>query len=195
MIYKKLILASASPRRKEILENIGLVFEVFPSKIREIINNDIPIEQAIVNLAVDKALDVSKMFDDKCLIIAADTVVLLEDELIVGKPLDHEHALNTIMSLRDRWHSVITGISVVDSYENRIEKGFEKTNVKMRNYSKEEVLSYIKTGEPMDKAGGYGIQGKGSLLVEKIDGCYFNVVGLPINKLRDLLARFDYNLL
>lgn len=178
---KKIILASSSPRRAELLSNIKVSFEVVPSIIDESLfkTND-PIE-CVRELSKRKALDVALRSHHKGYVIGADTVVFLNQ--IFGKPKDEEDAIQMLMKLSGRWHSVITGVTVIHMGLNTIVSEVEKTRVKMIPYTIERAKHYVKTGEPMDKAGAYGIQGMGSLLVEKLDGCYFNVVGLPLMRL------------
>ncbi len=185
---RKVILASASPRRSDLLRQIGIDFTVVPSNIDEDIEAGLQPGSIAQELAYDKAWNVAK--DDNCgsIVIGADTIVV--KDCILGKPVSEEEAYKMLKSLQGSWHEVITGVALIDSKDNKCKKGFEKTNVKMRSLSDSEILSYIKTGEPMDKAGAYGIQGIGALLVERIEGCYFNVVGLPLQKLGAMFEEF-----
>ncbi len=196
----RLILASASPRRRELLENIGLKFDIIvSSESEENIDNTLPPKLYTSELAVLKANCVAKKLIEegrqKGIIIAADTVVYL-DEKILGKPKNKEDAYLMLKSLSGRIHSVYTGICVL-----RLKDGFMvsegvKTDVKFKDLDDEEISKYILSNEPMDKAGSYGIQGKGSLFVEKIDGDYFNVVGLPVSTLCEILKKeFDFDIL
>lgn len=188
-----IILASASPRRKEILENTKLKFDIIKSDIDEIIlEKEAPI-QAVMRLAFEKSMDIASKNEDD-LIIAADTVVVL-DENILGKPKDKEEAYNMIRSLSGRTHEVITGISLVNLGLNKKIIDYVVSTVKFKELSDEDIKDYIHTNESLDKAGAYGIQGYGAMLVEKIEGDYFNIVGLPISKLSDLLKKhFSINL-
>lgn len=188
-----IILASASPRRKEILENTKLKFDIIKSDIDEIIlEKEAPI-QAVMRLAFEKSMDIASKNEDD-LIIAADTVVVL-DENILGKPKDKEEAYNMIRSLSGRTHEVITGISLVNLGLSKKIIDYVVSTVKFKELSDEDIKDYIHTNESLDKAGAYGIQGYGAMLVEKIEGDYFNIVGLPISKLRDLLKKhFSINL-
>lgn len=188
-----IILASASPRRKEILENTKLKFYIIKSDIDEIIlEKEAPI-QAVMRLAFEKSMDIASKNEDD-LIIAADTVVVL-DENILGKPKDKEEAYNMIRSLSGRTHEVITGISLVNLGLSKKIIDYVVSTVKFKELSDEDIKDYIHTNESLDKAGAYGIQGYGAMLVEKIEGDYFNIVGLPISKLRDLLKKhFSINL-
>lgn len=188
-----IILASASPRRKEILENTKLKFDIIKSDIDEIIlEKESPI-QAVMRLAFEKSMDIASK-NENDLIIAADTVVVL-DENILGKPKDKEEAYNMIRSLSGRTHEVITGISLVNLGLSKKIIDYVVSTVKFKELSDEDIKDYIHTNESLDKAGAYGIQGYGAMLVEKIEGDYFNIVGLPISKLSDLLKKhFSINL-
>lgn len=188
-----IILASASPRRKEILENTKLKFDIIKSDIDEIIlEKESPI-QAVMRLAFEKSMDIASKNEDD-LIIAADTVVVL-DENILGKPKDKYEAYNMIRSLSGRTHEVITGISLVNLGLSKKIIDYVVSTVKFKELSDEDIKDYIHTNESLDKAGAYGIQGYGAMLVEKIEGDYFNIVGLPISKLSDLLKKhFSINL-
>jgi len=183
---QKVILASASPRRQELLKNIFPLFTVCPSKAEEIIPESLDVFDAPEYLARLKAFDIAKD-NTSALIIAADTAVIIGDE-ILGKPKDKTDAFKMISKLSGKTHYVVTGCALV---KNGIIKSFsQKTAVTFYKLTENEILSYIDTNEPYDKAGAYGIQGKASLLVEKIDGDYFNVVGLPIAKLYRELENF-----
>lgn len=184
---KRIILASQSPRRRELLENIGLEFEVKVDNSPEIVDETMEIEEIVKCLSAKKAENVSKTLDNEdCVVIAADTVVAFEDR-ILGKPKDEEDAKNMLKILSGNVHFVYTGISVLDNKTGKCISDFEKTKVRFREITDSEINSYIKSGEPMDKAGSYGIQGLGSVFVEKICGDYFNIVGLPISKLCGIL--------
>lgn len=187
-----IVLASASPRRREILNIFNLEFKVEPSDIDECINIDDPCD-LVESLAYNKALDISKRRPDS-LIIGADTIVYF-DKKVLGKPKSKDEAYEMLKSLSGNVHSVITGISLVCEDENIALKDHEITKVYFKKLTDDEIWSYIDTGEPLDKAGAYGIQGIASVFVEKIEGCYFNVVGLPTNKLYNLLGRIEVNLL
>lgn len=181
----KLILASASPRRREILKNAGYEFEVITADADETLPPDIAPEKAVKYLAELKNSAVAQNNDG--IIISADTVVAVEGK-ILGKPSDEKDAENMLKMLSGRTHSVFTGVCI--SLGNKKTVFCEKTDVTFFDLSEKEILDYIKTGEPMDKAGAYGIQGRGALLVEKINGDYFNVVGLPIARLSRALKDF-----
>ena len=193
MKERNIILASASPRRKELLDQIGLKHRVISSTDREIIEEGISPQNVAMSLAIQKAKAVSKKISGNYLIIAADTVVSADK--VLGKPQGEQQAFEMLKALRDRWHEVVTGIAIIDTLDNRMTSFYEITKVKMRAYQDSEIDAYINSGEPMDKAGSYGIQGLGALLVERIEGCYFNVVGLPIQKLGEILKDFDVSVL
>jgi septum formation protein len=184
----KLILASASPRRAQLMAQVGWEFTVRPVDIEEKLSPNLPPEEAVKELALGKALAAS---EKDGLIIGADTIVVLEDK-ILGKPHSTEEALDMLSSLSGKQHQVITGVAVVNPQTGQHWVDAEKTKVHFRILTKEEILQYIKTEEPMDKAGAYGIQGKGALLVQGIEGCYFNVVGLPLVRLASLLKDAGY---
>ncbi len=186
---KDIVLASASPRRSQLLKQIGLDFRVLTSDVDETIDKTISAEEAVKYLSVKKASDVSGKIAKGPLIIGADTVVVKDG--ILGKPRDEEEAFSMLKSLQNQWHEVITGITVIDTLTGKVISDFEKTRVKMRSLSDSMIHSYINTKEPFDKAGAYGIQGMGAILVERLEGCYFNVVGLPLTKLTMILELFE----
>jgi septum formation protein len=191
-----LLLASASPRRRQILAQLGLVYDVAVSP------GDEDAAQAQFQGAPEdlaqwtatyKALMMLSLPDThKSVLITADTTVLLDDQ-VLGKPRDQEHARELLLSLRGRWHRVVTGIVVSRMLDGQLQMHGAScsTPVLMRPYSEEEITAYIATGDPMDKAGAYGIQHTQFQPTANIDGCYYNVVGLPLCTLIDLLARFD----
>lgn len=190
---EKIILASSSPRRVEILENLGIKFDVVPSKYEEVIDNKLP-EELVCFLAENKALEVSSRVMDGDLILAADTMVFIDGRAL-GKPHTKSAAYNMLKDLSGKKHEVITGLCLISRKLNRTYIDYEITNVFFKELSDEEIWGYIHTGEPLDKAGAYGIQGFGGLLVRRIEGCYFNVVGLPIYKLYNGLREMGVNLL
>lgn len=190
---KDIVLASASPRRSELLKRIGLEFKIMPSDIDETNIGNLEPEAYTVDLANKKALDIANKTNSRALIIAADTIVVKDG--ILGKPSDENEAFEMLKALQGQWHEVITGVAVIDSETKKGITDYEKTLVKMASLSDMEIKSYIKSGEPMDKAGSYGIQGLGAMIVERIEGCYFNVVGLPLNKLNIMMGSFSINLL
>lgn len=195
----KFILASASPRRREILENIGLDFEVVVSEADENIENadSISADLYVQELALIKASAVAKkaLKNKNTLIIAADTIVTLDDN-ILGKPRDEEEAFLMLEALSGRTHEVYTGLCVMRISDGKSSCKSVKTEVVFKELTDEKIREYIKTKEPMDKAGAYGIQGLGALLIKEIKGDYHNVVGLSVSALSDLLEEeFEVNIL
>lgn len=190
---KKIILASASPRRRELLEQIGLDFDIVISDTDEsVIEKTDRIDLYVEELSMLKAASVAEIVKrngiDDAIIIAADTVVCCDNE-ILGKPENEEDAKRMLKMLSGRSHEVYTGICVLDIKKGVSVAEYENTTVYFNELTEEKINGYINTKEPFDKAGGYGIQGKGALLVEKINGDYFNVVGLPISRLVKILER------
>lgn len=189
----EIILASASPRRKEILQNTKLKFEIQKSDIEEVILENESPESMVVRLAYEKAYDVAQKNKDK-LVIGADTIVALDNE-VLGKPKDKEEAYQRIKKLSNKTHKVITGISLINISHGMVVNDYVVSLVTFKDLSEDSIKDYINTNESLDKAGAYGIQGYGALLVDNIQGDYFNIVGLPISKLSDLLKdHFDINL-
>lgn len=185
----KIILASASPRRKELLSIFDINIDIYTSDINEIVRSHEDPKQVSMSLAFQKALDVSNRFNDNEIVLAADTIVYMNNT-ILGKPKDCEDALNMLSFLNGSIHSVITGIAIIEAGTNKKIVDYCETKVKFRQMSQEKLKSYIRTNEYKDKAGSYAIQGYGSILVEWIEGSYFNVVGLPITKVDYLLDKF-----
>ncbi|MPW24840.1 septum formation protein Maf [Alkalibaculum sp. M08DMB] len=190
---KKIILASASTRRKEILENLNLKFDIVKSDVCEKIDKFLSYEENVERIALDKALDVAGRTKDNVVIIAADTMVV--NEALIGKPSSEQEAFCILRNLSGKVHQVITGVCVFSTEENRGIISHRKTKVKFAQLDDEMIWRYIKTGEMWDKAGAYAIQGLGSILVESIEGCYTNIVGLPTTLLREMLVEFDINIL
>ena len=192
---KEIILASASPRRKALLEQIGLQFSVLVSEAEEKWQGNDPAE-IVQSLALAKAEAVAGKWNQEkngkrgkgekqetgAVIIGADTVVV-QDGKILGKPQDEEDAFKMLMSLRGRAHQVFTGVAVLDTEDGQVRKKIlhaEKTEVFVHSMSAEEIRRYVASGEPMDKAGAYGIQGRFAAFIDGIQGDYYNVVGLPV---------------
>ena len=186
---EKIILASSSPRRKEILNRFNLNPLIVEAKIEEKKSYNESPKQVAMALAFEKALWVCNKFNNEEVVIGADTIVVLGNR-ILGKPKDEEDAFRILSLLNNKEHSVITGISIIRANTNIKIIDYESTLVRFRHLSEEQIKRYINTKEPMDKAGAYGIQGYGEVLVEKIDGCYSNVVGLPLGRLDYLLNKF-----
>jgi septum formation protein len=183
----RLILASKSPRRYELLKQVGLDFEVIPSKVMEdIVQKESPKEH-VIRLAEAKARDIASGYPDRW-VIAADTVVYINGS-ILGKPKSREEAIEMLHRLSGQKHWVLTGFSVFHLGEGKSDKEAVQTAVKMKTLSPIEMEWYIQTGEPFDKAGGYAIQGIGSFMIESIRGSYTNVVGLPLCELIQMLNR------
>jgi septum formation protein len=188
----RIILASASPRRQELLKQIGLIFEVIPSAIEENIDPNLSPEAVVQEFAHSKAADVADRLAESSVVIGADTIVVHRGR-ILGKPKDDDEAYKMLKLLEGDEHDVITGYTVIRTGDGKRITGFEKTLVKFRSLADHEIRSYVATREPRDKAGAYGIQGVGCLLVEKIEGDYFNIVGLPLGKLGAILSR-EFNI-
>jgi len=188
----RIILASNSPRRRELLSQVGLEYEVIPSGFEEKASGMEPHEM-VKHFAFMKASDVASSIKDDALVIGADTIVYLDS--ILGKPSDEEDAARMLRSLSGRVHLVISGISVIHTLSGRCITDCETTKVRIKTLSESEIQNYIRTGEPMDKAGSYAIQGLGALFVEGITGDYFNVVGLPLFKLSQIIKTFGVALL
>lgn len=180
---RKIILASASPRRRELLEQGGIPFTVIPSQAEEKITTEQP-GQAVEELSYLKCSDIYEESLGDVLVIGADTVVASEGK-ILGKPSSQKDAVKMLQSLQGREHEVYTGVTIMarEGNENRKKTFHEKTKVVFYPMSDEEIRSYVNTGEPMDKAGAYGIQGKSAVFIKEISGDYNNVVGLPLARL------------
>ena len=174
------ILASKSPRRKYILNQIGFKFSVVPSNFKEYLSSDFPPEALAESLARGKAMKVAKMYSDK-IIIGADTVVYLNDKFY-GKPKNSQESFKMLRSLSGKSHEVITGVSLILLSKNIDCTFYQKTIVTIEDMTNEEILAYIKEYNPLDKAGSYGIQDGFSVFIKNINGCYFNVMGFPISK-------------
>lgn len=178
-----ILLASSSPRRREILEMLGLNFKVVPSSADETVPEGLNPAQTVEYLAGIKAQAVRNSASQEDIIISADTIVVIDGQ-IFGKPADRNEAVEMLSRLSERTHEVYTGICVNDQVSHECSK------VTFRALSMDEIEAYIDTGEPMDKAGAYGIQGKGSLLVSRIEGDYFNIMGLPVCRLGQMLKYY-----
>lgn len=190
----EIILASGSPRRKELMKILGLPFSVRTSCANETIQKGLPPFFVVEQLSLLKASSVAstvKKEGKDALVIGADTIVV-SDGAILTKPKDEEDAKKILSSLSGKWHSVFTGVTVMNTQNAKSETFYVETKVHFMALSAQTIDAYIRTGEPMDKAGAYGIQEKGALLADKISGDYFNVVGLPVCKLSQVLKNeFD----
>jgi septum formation protein len=184
----ELILASNSPRRAELLKQAGFNFKIIPSLYSEEIQFPADPSLLVKEHALNKAKQVAQTISSG-LVIGADTVVFLEGQ-IMGKPLGIDEAVKMLSDLSGKSHQVFTGVALVEVPAWKQKVDFEMTEVKFRSLSYNDIKAYTATKEPFDKAGAYGIQGKGAVLVEGIKGCYFNVVGLPIVKLVMMLQEF-----
>ena len=173
---KHIILASASPRRKEILELADLKFDVMPSDAQEITTKTAP-NEVVMELASIKAKDIYKKSEKQSMIVGADTVVAYQGQ-ILGKPTDEAEAKRMLTMLSGQTHEVYTGVCIIE--DGKTKTFYEETKVTFYEISDEQINHYIKTGEPMDKAGSYGIQGKAAVFIKGIEGDYYNVVGFPI---------------
>lgn len=190
---KRIILASASPRRKELLEKIGLKFEVDSSNQDEAIIPGLKPHELARNISLEKAKAVASKYKN-AVVIAADTLGVLRGKLL-GKPHSEAEAKNMLKTLSGKSHLVITGFTIIDTNTNKILTNSVETKVYFRKLTMKEISAYVKSGEPLDKAGAYAIQGLGSVIVEKIDGDYFNVMGLPLSALAESLKEFGINIL
>ncbi len=179
LTHDNLILASASPRRQELLRLAGLDFVVSPAKRKELLPNGIPPEEAPLYLAAQKAGDVAVDYPE-AMVIGCDTVVIL-DGILMGKPDDEADAVRMLRRLSGKRHDVLTGVCIRRQTEQH--SFCEKTEVEFYSLTEREIEEYVATGEPLDKAGAYGIQGRGGLLVKAIRGDFYNVVGLPVSRL------------
>lgn len=221
---EKIILASSSPRRKELLELAGIPFNIHPSDIIEKMDEDLEPFQIVEQLALQKAEDVAKYYNEE-IVIGADTIVVFQGQ-ILGKPINEEDAFRILKKLQGKPHLVYSGIALIDSktgrsqmdhqvrYDNtmylgdscqyrilseplngkpQIIIGYSVSKVTFRPMSDEEIKTYIKTGEPLDKAGAYGVQGLGALFIEKIEGDFYSVMGLPLNLLYQMLLKVGMN--
>lgn len=186
-----IVLASASPRRRELLEMMGLEFEIIPAK-DELDAEGLSPDEAVAKIALGKAMSVAKLRAENDIVIAADTLVCLNGELL-GKPRDEAEAFAMLKKLSGNEHQVYTGVAI--SQGDKSVSCAEMTKVRFCRMSDEDIKNYIATFEPMDKAGAYGIQGKGAVFIEGIEGDYFNVMGLPLHRLSLMLKEFGFSLL
>lgn len=188
-----IILASASPRRAELLRRVGLdKIRLAAPRAEERIEPGTPPEEAVAYWSREKAAIVAPQFAPEDIIIAADTIVWFDGH-ILGKPADKADAFKTLTLLSGHWHWVYTGVTVMRGGDTLTET--ESTKVLMRPLTGPQIEAYIETGDPMDKAGAYGIQNHGALLVKRIDGDFYNVMGLPLYRLSVMLTQFGVNLL
>jgi septum formation protein len=185
---KRIILASASPRRKELLEKLGLKFEVDASNCEEEIDPVLGPDELVRRISITKAKAVAQRHQD-AVIIAADTIGVIGKKLL-GKPHTADEAGKMLAKISGKSHEVITGFTILDTVTNKIMTGTVSTKVYIKKLTQQEIAAYVQTGEPLDKAGAYGIQGRGAVIVEKIEGDYYNVMGLPLSALTVALIEF-----
>jgi len=190
---KKIVLASSSPRRKELLQKIGLKFEVDASNCAEEIDSALKPDEIVHRISVAKAKSVA-LRHKNTVIIAADTIGVIGKKLL-GKPHTAGEARKMLAQINGKSHEVITGFTVLDTATDKIISGTVSTRVYIKKLTQAEIDAYVETGEPLDKAGAYGIQGLGALIVEKIEGDYYNVVGLPLSALAEVLKEFGISVL
>jgi septum formation protein len=194
-LEKRIILASASPRRQQLLKQAGVVFEVIESHIDENIKGTA--KQRVEILAVRKARAVAEKLDGEAVIIAADTLVTIDGQ-VLEKPKDAAEAFDMLSTLQGRKHTVFTGVAIFrvgPSTASEMHSFAEKADVFFRPLTQTEIHAYIKTGEPFDKAGAYGIQGKGALLTDRVNGDFYTVMGLPLSRLSVELSKLGINIL
>lgn len=191
MKYKNIILASQSPRRQRILNQLGLNPIIIPSTFEEKHSGESPREFA-EKMAFHKAMEISEKNPDS-LVIGADTVVVSQNKILM-KPVSPENAFELLSSLSGDWHEVITGFSIQLKTSKLLITQSEVTRVHMKHLTPVEIQNYVDTGEPLDKAGAYGIQGRGSLFIDEIQGCFFNVMGLPVFAVSEALQKNGFDL-
>jgi len=189
----RLVLASASPRRSQLMREVGLEFDIIPSRVAEQGISAACPEGLVMRLAHAKAADVAGRLESG-IVIGADTIVVVDEE-ILGKPIDHDDARKMLRALSGREHQVFSGLAVIEAGSGRCLTDYEMTRVRFRPLTGSSIDRYVATGEPMGKAGAYAIQGVGSLLVLGIEGDYNCVVGLPLCKLALMLSEFGVDTL
>lgn len=190
---KKLILASSSPRRAELLKQIGLDFEIRAGNVDETPLPGLSPPELVRCLAKKKAAAVARQLNDG-IVIAADTVVVWQGQ-VLGKPLDEDEAFAMLSRLQGSVHEVFTGIALAGARSGKSLVGHEQTRVFFRAIGEDEIRRYVAGGEPLDKAGAYGAQGRGAVFIKRLEGCYTNVVGLPLARLSLMLKEFGINVL
>ena len=186
-------MASASPRRRELLEKLGLKFEVEPSNSEEIITSNPKPHELAKSLSLEKAKAVASKYKN-ALVIAADTFGILDGK-VLGKPHTETEARKMLKMMSGKPHLVITGFTIIDTETKKTLSKSVETKVYIKRLTSEEIDAYVRSKEPLDKAGGYAIQGLGSVIVEKIEGDFYNVIGLPLNALAESLKKFGVNIL
>ena len=190
---KRIILAAASPRRVELLEKIGLRFKVEPSNYEEDMHSELEPHEFARKISLEKAEAVASKHKN-AIVIAADTIIVFGSK-ILGKPHTENEARKMLETINGASHSVITGFSIIDTGKNKTLSKSVETKIHVRKLTLAEIDAYVRSKEPLDKAGAYAIQGLGAVIVEKIEGDYFNVVGLPLSALTEALKEFGINIL
>jgi septum formation protein len=185
---KRLVLASNSPRRIALLRTLGYHFDIVPHSIEECFPGNVLPSELVQNLALLKANDVARRVDD-AIIISADTIVV-HNKNILGKPRDTRDAKRILSLLSNSEHDIISGICIIDMPSEKKLLRIGRTHIKMKYISEEEIEIYVRSGEPMDKAGAYAVQGEGKKFIENIDGSYSNAVGLPLEIVQEMLNNF-----
>jgi septum formation protein len=192
-----LILASSSPRRQELIRSLGLPYEIISSNADESVDDKLTPAEIVEVLSLRKAQTVCEVIrssDKQGIVIGSDTIVVFEGQ-ILGKPKDGKDSFRMLSALQGNTHQVFSGVACVDSQTGAFQVSHRVTNVTMKSLTDEQIRRYIATGEPHDKAGSYAIQGLGATIVEGIEGDYFNVVGLPLSLLSDLLKAYNIHIL
>lgn len=190
-LKKPLVLASKSPRRRKLLSSLGFEFDVVESNYNEVKSNGyFDFRDYVINSAFNKADEVAKRMKKDCIVIGADTIVVLDNE-ILHKPTDRQDAFQTLKKLSNRTHTVFTGVVLIDNQTEKSLANVQATEVRFRELQDDEIWAYIESGSPMDKAGAYGIQDDfGAVFVSHINGCYYNIVGLPLEMFYSMLKKF-----
>lgn len=190
-LKKPLVLASKSPRRKYLLDMLGFEFEIIPADIdEESVSDGLPPAEYVERLAEEKAKAVGSELDSDAVVIGSDTIVVLDGK-IINKPADDEDAVRMLKTLSGRIHTVYTGIALYDSPSGDLVSNYQETRVRFRELEEDEIRAYVAGGSPTDKAGAYGIQDDfGAVFVDRIEGCYYNVVGLPVELLYVEMRKF-----
>lgn len=186
-----IVLGSASPRRQELLRQVGVTFRVIPSGVDEVVSTPMEPGELVRHLALSKAVDVASR-EPESLVLGADTIVVVDGD-VLGKPRDRAEAIVMLQRLSGRSHQVMTGVALVGGGRQLV--GHEVTTVQFIPLTLAQMERYADSGEPMDKAGGYGIQGRASAMIHSIEGDYFNVVGLPLCRTVHMLSQFGVEVL
>ncbi len=189
-MYQKIILASGSPRRRDLFAKLRVNFQYVTSEIKEEFNENVPVTDEVMRIAAMKAYNVSSIYNE-AMVIGADTVVMLDGK-IFGKPKNRDEAISMLKQLSGKTHEVITGVAIVNKREKICERFYDITKVTFKQISDELIEWYIDKEEPYDKAGAYAIQDTGNVLVKSIEGDFYNVVGLPISKIFDTFGKMEF---